>query len=254
MNFDKSNDSKQVQEWNMLLIFVTEEVSKLLISNIFNLTQLWNIPAILVTFVVLKLLTSKSNKFWHLSNINDVSVTSEVSKLEIFNFVNESQLWNIPDIFLTLEVLKLVKSKASIEEQEPNMQDISVTWEVSKSLKLMSQIFDNPKNISWQSFIGSFQINSITLFSFSNVTLKSVRFTSFPSISTWSGRLLNDSLKTFCSPFSLTFIVILEVTSRCLNFEIPIEKYAGKQQQNIKSINTFLWQYSIQITINIFIH
>ena len=123
-------------------------------------------------------------------------------------------------MLLTFEVLKLVKSNDSIEIQESNIFDISVTWEVSKSLKSISTIFDSPENILLQFINGSFQINSIMLFSWSNLTLFFSQFTSFPSIKTWSGEFLKDLFKMYWSPASDNLNRIIEVVSRFLNFTI----------------------------------
>ena len=164
----------------------------------------------------------------------------------MFNIFNEWHFLNIPDIFVTFEVLKLVKSKDCIEVHDSNMFDISVTWEVSKSLKFISIIFEASKNITWQSVKGSFQINSISLFSFSIFTLESVNSTSFPSINIWFGRFLNDLFKIFCSPTPLTFILILEVFSRCLNSIFFLSaKNIGIEIAKIKNIVNFLKRTSI---------
>ena len=70
-----------------------------------------NILSIFVTFSVLKLVKSNSFIFLRSWNIVCIFSTLVVSKLLIFNVSNAKQLLNIDRILVTFSVLKLLKSK-----------------------------------------------------------------------------------------------------------------------------------------------
>ena len=78
---------KLLQEKNILLIFVTLLVLKLLTSRLGKLLQELNILLILVTLLVSKLLTSRLGKLLQEENIELMSVTLLVLKLLTSKFV-----------------------------------------------------------------------------------------------------------------------------------------------------------------------
>ena len=88
---------------------MTEDVSKLFKFKYSSSPQNSNILDIFVTLLVLKLLISIFFRLEHPLNIYDISTTLDVSKLDISKFSKYSQSINIFDISVTFDVSKSVK-------------------------------------------------------------------------------------------------------------------------------------------------
>jgi len=91
-------------------MFVTLEVSKILIFKEVKEKQLLNINLISVIYLVLNLDKSNDINEKQLLNIYFIFVTRDVSKFEIFNVYRLEHPSNIPTIEITFIVLKLDKS------------------------------------------------------------------------------------------------------------------------------------------------
>ena len=159
-----------MQSENILVAFVTLDISKFDKSKYFSLEHFWNIHIVFVADNVLKFFKFISSKFTHPSNIpfirrtldvsnedkskyfNDwqslniygVLPTIEVLKLDKFIDVNLIQPINIDLIIVTDDVLKLSKFKYLIALQYSNNLSIFTTLEVSKFDKSIEANFSHP--------------------------------------------------------------------------------------------------------------